>query len=238
MLILVDGLSSSISELAKHARFKRQHLSAVAPLCLISGNLSMSAAAWDDTPDHFPVGVTDDGVERDAHAITKARELAGGPTYVHADIRDYRPASGAFDVAIVMSQSFGTSIRQRTAMCLASWQWACEKAVASFSICGTSNSSPRIRASVNSRQLVDRFERGKRLNGDRLCVELDYPDGVHEEFEWQLFFAGANDRIRAVSWLGLVCSPAQTSTLRLRLSRQTAHPIRSRALGETMKDEE
>jgi hypothetical protein len=27
----------------------------------------------------------------------------------------------------------------------------------------------------------------KRLNGDRLRVQLDYPDGAHEEFEWQLF---------------------------------------------------
>ena len=27
----------------------------------------------------------------------------------------------------------------------------------------------------------------KRLDGDRLYVQLDYPDGAHEEFEWQLF---------------------------------------------------
>ena len=47
------------------------------------------------------------GIDRDAHAIAKARELAGGPSYMHADIRDYRPAPGIFDVAIVMSQSFG-----------------------------------------------------------------------------------------------------------------------------------
>jgi trans-aconitate methyltransferase len=47
------------------------------------------------------------GIDRDAQAIAKARELAGGPSYVHADIRDYRPAPGAFDVTIVMSQSFG-----------------------------------------------------------------------------------------------------------------------------------
>ena len=58
MPILVDGSSSSISVLAKHARFKRRHLSAVVPLCLISESLSMSAAAWDDTPERFPARVT------------------------------------------------------------------------------------------------------------------------------------------------------------------------------------
>jgi SAM-dependent methyltransferase len=47
------------------------------------------------------------GIDRDADAVAKARELDSGPSFVHADIRDYRPALGAFDVAIVMSQSFG-----------------------------------------------------------------------------------------------------------------------------------
>jgi SAM-dependent methyltransferase len=47
------------------------------------------------------------GVERDAEAIAKARELAGGPVYVHTDLRDYRPQANAADVVIVMGQSFG-----------------------------------------------------------------------------------------------------------------------------------
>ena len=47
------------------------------------------------------------GIDRDADAIAKGRELSGGPSYVHADIRDYQPGPGTFDVAIVMSQSFG-----------------------------------------------------------------------------------------------------------------------------------
>ena len=47
------------------------------------------------------------GIDRNADIISKARELAGGPNYVVADIREYRPEPGAFDVAIVMSQSFG-----------------------------------------------------------------------------------------------------------------------------------
>jgi len=47
------------------------------------------------------------GIDRDRNAIAKARALAGGPSYVNRDIRDYRPESSAFDVAIIMSQSFG-----------------------------------------------------------------------------------------------------------------------------------
>jgi SAM-dependent methyltransferase len=47
------------------------------------------------------------GVERDAAAIAKARELAGGPSYLQADVRDYQPDISAYDLAIVMAQSFG-----------------------------------------------------------------------------------------------------------------------------------
>lgn len=47
------------------------------------------------------------GIDRDADVIAKARALAGGPTYTNADIRHYRPAVGMFDIAMIMSQSFG-----------------------------------------------------------------------------------------------------------------------------------
>ena len=47
------------------------------------------------------------GVERDAQAVARARELAGGPDYFQADLREYQPESGAYDAIIVMSQSFG-----------------------------------------------------------------------------------------------------------------------------------
>ena len=55
----------------------------------------------------FSRGYSVTGVERDAVAIAKARELAGGPSYLQADVRDYQPDIGAYDLAIVMSQSFG-----------------------------------------------------------------------------------------------------------------------------------
>src|SRR5437667_6622999 len=47
------------------------------------------------------------GIDRDTDAIAKARELAVGPNYIVADIRDYQPAPETFDAAIVMGQSFG-----------------------------------------------------------------------------------------------------------------------------------
>ena len=47
------------------------------------------------------------GIDRDADLIAKARGLARGSTYVNADVRDYRPDPGAFDIAMIMSQSFG-----------------------------------------------------------------------------------------------------------------------------------
>ena len=46
------------------------------------------------------------GVERDPSAVTRARELAAGPRYIEADIRDFRADPGAFDIAIVMFAEF------------------------------------------------------------------------------------------------------------------------------------
>src|SRR5262249_27681870 len=47
------------------------------------------------------------GIDRDSYAIAKARALIRGPSYVKADIRDYRPEPDGFDLAISLSQSFG-----------------------------------------------------------------------------------------------------------------------------------
>jgi SAM-dependent methyltransferase len=126
------------------------------------------------------------GIDRDADAIANARELSGGPRYVHADIRDYRPAPGTFDVAIVMSQSFGyfdpttnrdvlgllaVSVRAGGRVILDLWN------------------QEFFAAHQGDRELETpggKVRESKRLNGDRLCVQLDYPDGAHEEFQWQL----------------------------------------------------
>jgi SAM-dependent methyltransferase len=127
------------------------------------------------------------GIDRDADIISKARELAGGPNYEVADIREYRPAPGAFDVAIVMSQSFGyfdpttnrdvlgrlaAGLREGGRVILDLWN------------------QEFFAAHQGERELETAsgvVRESKRLNGDRLHVELDYPDGAHEGFEWQLF---------------------------------------------------
>jgi hypothetical protein len=127
------------------------------------------------------------GIERDSDAITKARELAGGPSYVHADIRDYWPAPGAFDVAIVMSQSFGyfdpttnrdvlgrlaAGLRAGGRVILDLWN---------HEFFATHQGERELETASGV------VRESKRVNDDRLRVQLDYPDGAHEEFEWQLF---------------------------------------------------
>ena len=127
------------------------------------------------------------GVDRDADAIAKACELAGGPSYVHADIRDYQPEPGTFDVAIVMSQSFGyfdpttnrdvlgrlaVGLREGGRVILDLWN------------------HEFFAAHQGERELETAsgvVRESKRIAGDRLFVHLDYPDGDHEQFEWQLF---------------------------------------------------
>jgi SAM-dependent methyltransferase len=127
------------------------------------------------------------GVERDAGALAKARELAGGASYVQADVRVYEPEASAYDLAIVMSQSFGyfdpqtnRSILHRLAggvrgggrIILDLWNPAFFAAHA-----GT-------RESETPTGIV---RETKRVAGDRLYVELAYADGTSDEFEWQLF---------------------------------------------------
>jgi hypothetical protein len=127
------------------------------------------------------------GVERDAVAIAKARELAGGPSYIQADVRDYQPDICAYDLAIVMSQSFGhfdattnrdelrrltTGVREGGRVVLDLW-------------------SPEFFATHQGErdfELPDGIVRERKRVGDgRLFVHLDYPDSGHDDFEWELF---------------------------------------------------
>jgi SAM-dependent methyltransferase len=135
----------------------------------------------------FCRGYSVTGVERDAVAVAKARELAGGPTYIQADIRDYRPDACAYDLAIVMSQSFGyfdaatnrrvlkrlaTGVREGGRVVLDLWNsqfFATHQGERDF-------------------ELPDAIIRErKRVENNRLFVHLDYPNGGHDDFEWQLF---------------------------------------------------
>ena len=47
------------------------------------------------------------GIDRDPNMIARARSLGGGPRYIEADLRDYQPDTAAYDLIIVMGQSFG-----------------------------------------------------------------------------------------------------------------------------------
>lgn len=135
------------------------------------------------------------GIDRDGHAIAKARALGGGLGYVNMDIRNYRPAPDAFDAAIVMSQSFGyfdsttnrdvlgrlaAGVREAGRVILDLW------------------SQEFLAAHQGERELKTRgrvIRETKHVEGDRLFVHLDYPDGGQDQFEWQLFSRKQMDSI-------------------------------------------
>jgi SAM-dependent methyltransferase len=127
------------------------------------------------------------GVERDEAAVTMALKLAGGPRYVRADIRDYRSDESAYDVAIVMSQSFGyfdaagnrdllrrliNGLRDGGRIILDLW-------------------NPEFFAANQGQRDLETpagtVREDKRVKDGRLSVQLTYPDGAQESFDWQLF---------------------------------------------------
>jgi SAM-dependent methyltransferase len=127
------------------------------------------------------------GLERDAAAIAKARQLEAGPDYIQKDVRDYRPARNAYDLAIVMSQSFGYfdeetnrdllgrlahGLRKGGRMVLDLWNpdfFAAHQGE---------------RELQTARGIV---RENKKVQAGRLFVHLTYPDGAEDNFEWQLF---------------------------------------------------
>jgi SAM-dependent methyltransferase len=143
------------------------------------------------------------GIDRDAKAIAKAREV-GGANYIVADIRNYQPATKAFDAAIVIGQSYGyfdettnrdilrrlaDSVRKHGRIILDLWNPEFFKV------------HQEARDLNTSRGVV---RESKRVEDDRLFVELQYPDGTDEKFEWQLFKPPEMERFAEP--LGLVLS--------------------------------
>jgi len=127
------------------------------------------------------------GMERDELALTRARELGGGPRYVRADIQHYQPPSSTYDLVIVMSQSFGyfdpatnrgvlqrlaRAVRDGGRIILDLWNPAFFAAHA---------------GEWNFETPTGPVHETKRVVNDRLHVELAYVDGSHDTFEWQLF---------------------------------------------------
>jgi SAM-dependent methyltransferase len=155
------------------------------------------------------------GIDRDADVIAQARESVSGASFVVANIRIYQPETEAFDALIVMGQSFGhfdaatnrevlgrlaSGIRKRGRIILDLWNPEFFAAHEGERDLNTS------RGIVRERKHVD---------DGRLFVQLNYPDGSHEQFEWQLFESAQMKRL-AVS-LGLVlltsCSDFNMTTL-------------------------
>jgi SAM-dependent methyltransferase len=129
------------------------------------------------------------GIERDPVAIARARELGGGPTYVEADVQDHQSGIANYDLAIVMSQSFGyfaaaanrdllqrlaNGIRDGGRIILDLW-------------------NPEFFAAHQGQRDLQTpaglVHETKRVEGDRLFVRLDYPGGGQDHFKWQLFSA-------------------------------------------------
>jgi SAM-dependent methyltransferase len=146
------------------------------------------------------------GVERNASALAKARELAGGPSYIEADLQYYQPDFGAYDVAIVMSQSFGyfdaqtnrdvlkrlaTGVRPGGRIVFDLWSpefFAAHEGARDF-------------------ELPDGIVRErKRVEDNRLFVHLDYPNGGHDDFEWQLFTPSEMASLADSAGLALIAS--------------------------------
>jgi SAM-dependent methyltransferase len=127
------------------------------------------------------------GMDRDASAIAKARELDAGPKYVLADIRNYQPALADFDVVVMMGQSLGhfddstnreillrvgNAVRQRGRVILDLWN------LEFF----TANQGERDLQAPHGT-----VRENKRVEDNFLFVGLEYPNGARENFEWQLF---------------------------------------------------
>ena len=144
------------------------------------------------------------GVERDTQAIATARDQAGGPTYVQADVRDYQPDTSAFDAVVIMSQSFGyfdpdtnasllgklaRALRPDGRLLLDLWNPAfflLRQGQRTFELPGGS-----VRETT-------------RLDQGRLFSRLDYPGGGHDAFEFQTFSVEEMAHFAEPLGLGLV----------------------------------
>jgi SAM-dependent methyltransferase len=127
------------------------------------------------------------GVERDPGAVAKARALGGSINYVQADIKDYEPDGGAYDLAIVMSQSFGyydaTANRELLAR-LANGVRTGGRVILDLWNPEFFTAHPGAR---NLETPIGPVEERKRVEDGRLLVHLTYPKGADDDFEWQLF---------------------------------------------------
>lgn len=155
------------------------------------------------------------GIDRDPDAITKAREVGGRPSYVIADIRDYQPESGAFDAAIVMGQSFGyfDAVTNRDVL------GRLTAGVRTYGRVLLDLWAPEFFAAHQGERELETaagvVRENKRVHRDRLYVQLEYPDGTQEQFEWQLFTPAEMKQLAQSVGLNLLfsCTDFDSATL-------------------------
>ncbi len=160
-------------------------------------------------------GYTVTGMDRDSFVIGMGRDLNCGPRYFQADLRDYHPEVAAYDVAIVMGQSFGhfdaatnravlgrlaTGVRDRGRVILDLWN-------PDFFVSHQGKHDFELPDGV--------IHETKRIQDDRLFVRLSYPGGEQEHFEWQLFTCATLEAIATPLRLAVVscCADFDCSVL-------------------------
>ena len=144
------------------------------------------------------------GVDRDASMLAQARKLRGGPQYWQGDLRDYQPDIAAYDLVVVMGQSFGhfdaatnravlgrlaAGVREGGRLILDLWNpdfFASHPGERDFELPGGN------------------VHETKRVEDDRLFVHLNYAGGEHESFEWQLFSRVQMEAVAAPIGLRLI----------------------------------
>ncbi len=126
-------------------------------------------------------------LDRDTNILAEARHLGGPARYLQMDLRDYSPNPAEYDAIAIMGQSFGhfdcdtneavlsrlsVGLRSQGRLILDLW-------AADF---------------FHAHQGAYEFHlpegtvhEMKRVEKDRLFVQLTYPGGDRENFEWQLF---------------------------------------------------
>ena len=149
------------------------------------------------------------GIDRDARAIARARELGGGPTYRESDVRSYRPEDNAYDIAIVMSQSFGHFDSVTNHKILSSIASGLRKGGRLILDLWEPNFFSAHQGERDLETSAGIVREKKSVHDGRLFVRLNYPDGAMENFEWELF---TPTRMRALAErVGLVLVTACTN---------------------------
>jgi SAM-dependent methyltransferase len=127
------------------------------------------------------------GVERDARAIATGRELGGGPDYIQSDVRDFQPGAAAYDLIIVMGQSFGCFDAETNR----EWFARLARGTRSGGRIILDLWNPEFFAAHQGERDLETaagiVRENKSVRDGRLLVRLAYPDGVMENFEWELF---------------------------------------------------